>query len=311
MKFLLCMLSIVFLERAVQASSITFEVKSHLPQKKEIYLEDVAVLSTEDDYTIGALRGIKIADSAKDAERMTAQEIVRKIRPQLKIIERHCDCKLQIHIPKEMTDFSLSGAFVPDKLITKIEKTIQEECLLCIVEIKTPQLLRGKIPTTYKHWSSPLPPNELKGMSMVRVYFDDKALNPVVYQMYVGVKKPILKLTHSLAAGTQPQMKDFQKEIVDMTFDNRSFASEIDLENTELKRSLSVGEILATNDLILRYKIKRGETVKVILKNSNLEMEMTGVAQKQGRIGDKITVRLASTRKEVLGEILDDGRVAL
>ncbi|MCC6138726.1 MAG: hypothetical protein IT287_08840, partial [Bdellovibrionaceae bacterium] len=184
----------VFFSFGAWASTIVFEAKAHLPQNKELYLQDIAVLSTEDEYTLGALRGIKIADTAQEAERMTVQDIIRKIRPQLKVIERHCECKLQIHIPKEMTNYSLNGAFDHDKLVKKVELSIKEICQLCEIEIKNSNILRGSIPEKYVHWTSSTNPKELKGTTMVRVYFDGNALNPLVYQMYVGIKKPVLKL---------------------------------------------------------------------------------------------------------------------
>ncbi|MCC6138237.1 MAG: flagellar basal body P-ring formation protein FlgA, partial [Bdellovibrionaceae bacterium] len=98
---------------------------------------------------------------------------------------------------------------------------------------------------------------------------------------------------------------------VDITHEARVLATEEDLYNTEIKRSLGAGELISVGDLILKYKIKLGETIKVIVKSDSLEMEMSGVAQKNGRIGDKIPVRLASTRKDVFGQIQTDGRVAL
>lgn len=292
-------------------SSIRFESKSHLPQNKAMYLEDVAVLSTDDSETLGALKTIKIADSAQEAERMTVQDILRKIRPQIKVIERHCECKLQIHIPKEMSQRSLNGDFLPEKLIARVQMAIKDECPSCDVEIKNTNRIRGDIPDKYTHWSSTMMAKELKGTTMVRVYFDDNALNPLVYQMYVGIKKPVLKLTQPVPAGTLLTATDIDTVVMDVTHEARDFATLEDLHNTELKRSLGAGELVSIGDLILKYKIKLGEQIKVIIKNQSLEMEMSGVAQKNGRVGDKIPVRLAATRKDVTGEILSDGRVAL
>lgn len=301
----------LFFSSVALASTIVFESKAHLPQNKELYLEDIAVLSADDEYTMGALRGIKIANSAQEAERMTAQEIIRKIRPQLKVIERHCECKLQIHIPKEMTNYSLKGAFEAVKLETKVKSIIKEICEMCEIEIKNLNILRGHIPEKYVHWSSSTDPKELKGTAMVRVYFDDNVLNPLVYQMYIGIKKPVLKLLQPLPAGAQPTITDVERVLIDVTHEARELATEQDLYNTEIKRSLGAGELISVSDLILKYKIKLGETIKVIVKSDSLEMEMSGVAQKNGRVGDKIPVRLASTRKDVFGQIQTDGRVAL
>lgn len=292
-------------------SSITFEPKDHLPQNKAMYLEDIAVLSTDDAETLGALKTIKIADSAQEAERMTVQDIIRKIRPQIKVIERHCECKLQIHIPKEMTERSLNGEFLPTKLITRVEMAIKENCPNCEVEIKNSNILRGNIPEKYVHWSSSMVSKELKGTTMVRVYFDDNVLSPLVYQMYVGIKKPVLKLTQPMPAGALITLSDVDTVVVDVTNEAREFATVDDLHNTEIKRSLGAGEIISLNDLILKFKVKLGDSIKVLVRNNSLEMEMSGVAQRNGRIGDKIPVRLAATRKDVTGEVLSDGRIAL
>lgn len=302
---------LLFTSSAAFGSSISFEAKAHLPQNKALYLEDVAVLSTDDTGTLEALRSIKVADNAQEAERMTVQQLLRKIRPQIKVIERHCECKLQIHIPKEMSDYTLNGEFTTEKLLSKVESSIKEVCPSCEVEIKNSALLRGVLPQSYKYWSSITNGKELKGTSMVRVFFDDNALNPLVYQMFVSIKKPVLKVVQPLPAGTLPKETVFETVMMDVTYENRSLASVDDLVNTELRRSLGAGELLTLSDLILKYTVKIGETIKVVVNSSSLEMEMTGIAQKSGRVGDKIPVRLASTRKDMTGEILKDGRVAL
>lgn len=302
---LICFASVAY------GSSITFESKDHLPQNKAMYLEDVAVLSTDDTETLSALKTIKIADSAQEAERMTVQDILRKIRPQIKVIERHCECKLQIHVPKEMSERSLNGEFLPEKLMNRVLLAIKEDCPSCEVEIKNSNVLRGQIPEKYVHWSSTILAKELKGTTMVRVYFDDNALNPLVYQMYVGIKKPVLRLTQPVPAGTPISASDVDTVVMDVTHEARELASIDDLQNTEIKRSLGAGELITMSDLILKFKVKLGDSIKVIIKNQSLEMEMSGVAQRNGRIGDKIPVRLAATRKDVTGEILSDGRVAL
>jgi flagella basal body P-ring formation protein FlgA len=276
-----------------------------------MYLEDIALLSTDDAETLSALKTIKIADSAQEAERMTVQDIIRKIRPQIKVIERHCECKLQIHVPKEMTLRTLNGNFEPKKLMTRVEMAIKEYCSSCEVEIKNSNILSGSIPEKYVHWSSSMVPKELRGTTMVRVYFDDNVLSPLVYQMYVGIKKPVLKLTQPVPAGTLITMSDVDSILVDITNEVREFATVDDLHNTEIKRSLGAGEFLSLNDLILKFKVKLGDSIKVLVKNNSLEMEMSGVAQRNGRVGDKIPVRLAATRKDVTGEVLSDGRIAL
>lgn len=302
---------VYFVSSMAFGSSITFEAKAHLPQNKALYLADVAELATDDTATLEALRAIKVADSAQEAERMTAQDLLRKIRPQIKVIERHCECKLQIQVPKEMTDYSLKGEFTTEKLLAKVELSIKEACPMCEVEIKNSTVLRGKIPDQYKHWGSTVSVKELKGTSMVRVFFDDNALNPIVYQMFVAIKKPVLRLSQPMPAGTQPTEVGFETVMMDVTYESRELATVEDLTNTELRRSLGAGELLSLSDLILRYKVRLGETIKVVVRNSSLEMEMTGIAQKNGRVGDKIPVRLAATRKDMTGEILNDGRVAL
>lgn len=302
---------IYFMASTALGDSITFEAKAHLPQNKALYLEDVAVLATDDTATLEALRTIKIADTAQEAERMTVQEVLRKIRPQIRVLERHCECKLQIHVPKEMSDYSLNGAFTVEKLLAKAELLIKEKCPACSVEIQNSTVLRGAIPDKYKHWTSVAVAKELKGTTMVRVFFDDNALNPLVYQMFVSIKKPVLKVVQPMPAGTVPTAKNLEMVVMDVTHESRDLATTSDLSNTELRRSLGAGELLVLSDLILKYTVRLGDSIKVIVRKNSLEMEMSGVAQKNGRVGDKIPVRLASTHKDMTGEILDDGRVAL
>lgn len=299
-----------FISMPVYASHVVFTPQAHIMEKSPIYLSDVAILNTDDDFTISALKSIKIADSAQDAERLTAKDIIKIIRPQIRAIERHCECKLNIEIPKEIMEHSLNGEFNQEKLQKKMELGIREHCPECIVDIENTHIIRGETPVKYFHWSSPLVYRELKGPTMVRV-FDDNALNPVVYQSYIKIQKPVLKLKRALPAGSMVQKEDYLLEILDTTHESRPFATLKDLPGTEIKRSLGEGELLRLNDLVLKYQVRLGDPIKVIVRNSAISVEMSGIAQKNGRIGDKIPVRMATTRKEVMGEVLADGRVGL
>lgn len=294
-----------------QAAHVAFEAQTHIAQKSPLYLSDVAAIKTDDEYTTNALKAIQIADSAQDAEKMTVQDIIKKIKPSIKAIERHCDCKLTIEIPKEIMNHSLNGEFNVDKLVQKVEMGIKEHCPDCVVDIEGAHAIRGDVPEQYTLWSLPIVYRELKGTSMIRVFFDDNALNPVIFQAYIKIKKPVLRVARPLPAGTAITNDDFQRELIDVTHESRVFATVEDLTGTELKRSLGVGEYVHLPDLILKYDVKLGEPVKVVVKNSSLEVEMPGVAQKSGRVGDKIPVRLAATRKDVFGEVLRDGKVGL
>jgi flagella basal body P-ring formation protein FlgA len=306
-----CFLVCLFIYAPLQASDVVFETQKHLLQKSPLYLADVAVINSTDEYTSNALKAIKIADTAAEAERLTAQEIIKRIKPSIRAIERHCDCKLQIEIPKEIMNHSLNGEFTEEKLTEKIELGIKEHCPECVIDIENTHLIHGELPDQYIRWSSPIVYRELKGPSMVRVFFDDNLIHPVVYQAYIKIKKPVLKLINPLPAGTVAKREDFQTEMIDTTHETRTFATLDDLVGTELKRTLGAGEFLRMQDLILKYQVKLGDSIKVVMKNSSLELEMSGIAQKNGRVGDNIPVKLATTRKDIFGEVLADGKVGL
>jgi len=77
----------------------------------------------------------------------------------------------------------------------------------------------------------------------------------------------------------------------------------------EVKRTISVGRIVAPNSIRRQLLVKRGDIVVIIAKNRMFEVKMSGVAKSSGAKGDTVQVINQSSKKIVEGVVIGVGVV--
>jgi flagella basal body P-ring formation protein FlgA len=276
-----------------------------------VLLKDIATLSflaADDEQALG---NIQIAESPEALKKMSSRDIMRKIRPQLRAFENHCECKLQITIPHALIVRSLPGNFAVEKVQSTMEHELRKDCPLCEFEISPLNIIRGAIPQKYTRWDVDLRSNEWRGPAMIRVYFDQQVFDPLVFQTLVKIKRPILKLKRSINNGESIGPDDVEAVMTDVTYERKRYAKPTDLSGTETKRTLAKGYALTLDDLAAHNLIRIGQRVEVEVLNKAFSIEMSGVAQRNGKLGEQIPVRINKTQKSVSAEVISDSRVRM
>jgi flagella basal body P-ring formation protein FlgA len=192
---------------------------------------------------------------------------------------------------KKQKEFSL------ERVQKELQARLQSLCVDCIYQISNLSLLRGQVPTTFSHWEIQEDLRDTRGPAMVRVYFDGQFLNPLVLQGWVRVQQPVVALKKAMTKGTTPLATDFEVATRDVTNEHQHFATTKDLVGKELKRSLNMGHMLTLEDITDKQVVRIGEPVAVEVKKGVILVEMMGIAQKSGKIGDRIPIRVTKTQK--------------
>ena len=87
-----------------------------------------------------------------------------------------------------------------------------------------------------------------------------------------------------------------------------------DIENIKFyrpTRNISAGEILKMNDLRPKNIIKRGQKIKVLIKNKRLKVETIAKALKNGKFGDYIEIINPKSKKTNLAKVIDYNKVLI
>jgi len=309
MKLLISFL-ILFCARAEEAS-LRFLENPEINGSGVVLLKDIAALEFLAPEDRDALGNIKVAESYDELKKMSSRDIMRRLKPQLRAYENHCECKLQVTIPHAMVVRSLPGDFAIEKVHTTMERELKKVCADCRYDISPLNIIGGAVPKNYTRWAVDMRPGEWRGPTMVRVYFDDDAFSPLVLQSLIKVNRPVLQLKQNVNMGATVTTGDYDIVMTDVTYERAHYAQVSDLTGREAKRTIGKGSALVLDDLIARNLIRIGQPVSVEVQNAAFSIEMTGIAQRNGKLGDKIPVRLNRTQKSISAEVLSESRVRM
>jgi flagella basal body P-ring formation protein FlgA len=71
-----------------------------------------------------------------------------------------------------------------------------------------------------------------------------------------------------------------------------------------LNRNLVVGDIVKKNALVPRVLVRAGQKIKLLVNNSRIKLSTTGIARKNGRIGDYIDVINPKSKKKTVAKVI-------
>lgn len=309
MNFLALVLTFWF--AAAHEPSVRFLENPSVVSTGAVYLKDIATfehLESADEARVGE---IQVAESIMELQKMSSREIMKRIKPSLRAFENQCHCKVQVTLPHALVIHGLPGNFAVEKVQATMESELSKDCPICRFEFSDLNIIRGRIPDAYTRWNIDMRKNEWRGPTMVRVYFDDDAFNPLILQTLVKIHRPVMSLQQPAAIGSQVAATDVRTDMLDVTYEKANFATETDLAGKEVKRTLAKGHRLTLDDLIARNMIRIGQPVAVEVKNAAFTIEMAGVAMKTGKLGDTIPVKINKTQKSISAEIISEARVRM
>lgn len=87
-----------------------------------------------------------------------------------------------------------------------------------------------------------------------------------------------------------------------------------DIENIKfykVNKQLRPGDIIKVSDLTPKNLIQLGQKIKLIVKNENVQLKTTGIAQRSGRIGDYIQIKNPRSNKIITGKVIDYNKAVI
>jgi flagella basal body P-ring formation protein FlgA len=306
MFFLVCIL-LSFFSMGSGAPAVHLKENIYFANEQEILLSDIATFVDIDQASQISLQKEIISSSVKEYQNLPRHQLLKKLKDLLSEYEKKCECRVQIIINQSKE----AVAFSPEEAQRRLQEKLQTGCSKCIYQLGEFKILNGQIPENYKTWMIQEGVGEIKGQARLQIYFDDQVMSPLVLQGVVRVQQPILVLKKSVQKGSVLSDLDFELQIKETTHENKNFATIEDLIGKELKRTLVRGQWVAVDDLSDRQSVRLGQPVAIEIKNGAISLEMAGTAQKNGKLGDRIPVRVNKTQKQIMGEVIGESRVRL
>ncbi len=292
--------------------SVYFRAQPQLVEDQVVYLADVAKFKNASATQMEEFSKIIVSTSASEYRSQSKHTLIKKMREQMTDIEVECNCRVQLIFPMgDEVVIQNVNRFSLDNVQQELANRLQKICPSCTYQIAKFSVMRGAVPEKFSHWEIQHDLRDLRGAVMLRVYFDDIALDPLILQTWIRIQRPVVVLRKAFSKGHIFKSDDYEVQVRDVTNEQRLFVDASDLQGKELKRSLSSAQLVTAEDLTDRLSVRLGEPVAVEIQNGDIYIEMTGVAQKSGKMGDRVPIRINKTLKQISAEVVGDSRVRL
>ncbi|MBY0384171.1 flagellar basal body P-ring formation chaperone FlgA [bacterium] len=296
---------------SAETPAIYFKTNSIPTEQRVVYLRDVADVTNMSAGIKTDLEEITLALSPEDFQKMSRHQLVKRLRGELEPFEQSCQCQIQLVFAREVSSEVTTEKFTLSEVRSRLEQSLRKSCEQCLYQISEFSVLRGLVPENYKHWDLQEDMSGLRGASMLRIYFDEQVLNPLVLQTWVRVQRPVIVVNKMMEKGKTLHPTDYEIQMRDVTNEQKIFVDVASLQGKELKRSLNKSQMVALEDLTDRLSVKIGDGIAIEIKNGAISVEMMGVALRSGKIGERVPVRITKTQKQITAEIVGESRVRL
>lgn len=126
----------------------------------------------------------------------------------------------------------------------------------------------------------------------------------------LAIWQPVVVVKRPLARGAVISAADLELEEQDVaTLNSPYFSSIQEAAGSVARRPLAAGSPLLASQIEAPLLVQRGQTVVLSARQGTLQVKMNGVAESDGRRGDRISVRNSQSQRLIEGRVTGPGQV--
>lgn len=193
------------------------------------------------------------------------------------------------------------------ELLRKISNHLTAECNTCIFEIQISKLPFVNNSTMNFNAAE----FELKKGSFMLPLVDAAAESIQSNRFFASgtwkVFKKVIVANKWMGQGYRLTADDLKEELKDITYINDKLLDRQDLIGKQIIRAISVNAIFTRDLLIVEKFIKKGDFVRLLVKDGPFEIEMNAQAESDGLEGDSIKVK--ANQKFITAKVISKDKV--
>jgi flagellar basal body P-ring formation protein FlgA len=282
---------------------------SEVPANRPVRLGLFALPIADPESKFENVQDVEIFDPGKPGDRrfLGRVEIVRAIQDKISSDE------FTFRIPNQMileTKKNLIARFdIERELLSEVQKQCGE-CEVRLRDLKVPRL--NMISEDLISWSLDASQTKLQGSFVIplKAQFSSGTQNFLVTAT-ASIFKSALVTRRMITAGERIGEADLEMKKVDVTFLKGSLLTNIEAKGQLAARYLVAGQTVLSGDIKREPAALRGQLMKVIAGNEDLEVTTQALAEEAGFVGDLIKLKNTETQKFISGKILEKGVVKL
>lgn len=122
---------------------------------------------------------------------------------------------------------------------------------------------------------------------------------------------PVVKAKRPIARHQPIRAEDLAVEELEVSRLGGFFFSPEGLQGKRAKTWITAGSVIRPEQVEDLPQVRKGERVMVVLEMPSLSVTCHGLSLEDGRLGDKVKVKVLASEKVLCGEVVDEGTVRL
>ncbi len=258
-------------------------------QKSEYSLYDLAVLKEGTSEDLDNFKKITIADLSKKG----VLEAIREANSKIKIIF------------EEVFKIATTTQVNKKELQRKITNHLTSQCNACIYDIQISKLpFTNSATMNFRTAEFDL----ARGSFMLPLVDSATTVTNKFYA--TGSWKTFKKVSVAnkwMGQGYRVTSEDLKEELKEVTFLNDKLVERENLIGKQVVRAIAANTIITRDLLVVEKMIKKGDLIRLILKDGPFEIEMNAQAEADGLEGDSIKVK--ANQKVITAKVVSKDKV--
>lgn len=298
---------------------LTFKEEAQLKAGK-VKLSDLAKIEGFSAEAEKLVSDIVLIEDIKSGElrKLSAQavtDVLRRKIPKIRKLEQvnNGEFNLKLIIPNLISAYVNQKSWSDKGLQAFIKKENQKFCPECSFQFEhfsLPKLKYEKV----SRWTLEKPKELIKGSFRLALKVQrHQEQRPQTYYVTgrMSAFKELPVARRNLNRGARIMKDDVIFEKRPWNFTRKDIPTNKELFGGKLKRMALSGGVIWLSNIEKEKAIERGQLVELIVKKSDWEIRMKGVAQESGMVGDTVSVLNRKSKKVVMGKVIGTKEVAV
>jgi len=290
--------------------SVTFKEEASVVQER-ILLGDIARIEGASPLWLEKIAGVAVKESPAPGEFVfvTREEIIYKLRK-----AGLASLVPSLRIPERIAVLREGHAVDPDTVKEILESRLKHLHPHKTVKIKDLRIGENIIvPSGRLSWDVILPEQAGRGgpvSATILFLVDGREAKKVRVSARVEIYAPVVVTASYLQRHQEITGKDLQLVEKDLALLPPNVLLDVkDVLGKRTTLSINRQEVVCRGMVEVPPAVKKGDRVTLIIENSHFKVTSFGEVQEEGRKGDRIKVVNITSKKEVVGKILDSASV--
>lgn len=294
MKLLICLL-LISISAWAKSGEIIVSSAVEISPRKTISAYDIVEAKNVSVEVLEQLKDIEVADS--QSIQIKQSELAKKLRS----IDTH------FKFPQFVKLIRSQQAVSRMELERKIKNHLLSKCEDCEFKISINSVPK----TTEANWDIDLNIDLNKKSVLIPLFVQDQPNQKGWVTVEIKKYQNVFVVNQDIKSGEILNESSFNKELRDVSNIRNIILNIESIKGMQAHHFLSTGEVLKSSDLKKEILLKRGQLVKAVFDQDQIQVSISAMAEESGSIGDVLKFKNSDSQKVFSARVIERGLVKI